>query len=275
MSQLNLKNGHWYLSRTSTVSNRASRSGKGRTLMPRGHLLMGTKWVCASLLLISNILGCAQDADVLDEHYVKNQRPWPPNASNLATVGHHDNGSANVDNNESDSSIKLHNKCYSKTLKNTHTASPTQIGFYPPKWKDFLEQCKVEMRAYAVISDPWPHRRQMLNGFILNTINIMILRWKRDEKSSWKGLLSKVQEGYGGACTYCQMSKHWLLTIHSSWMIWLCGMVKSRKSGWQCSLCTLQPFPSQGQQPFEGPNPQTCETSHFWTHQEVYICTWQ
>lgn len=158
---------------------------------------MGTKWVCASLLLISNVLGCAQDADVLDEHYVKNWRPWPPDASDLATIGCHNNGSANADNDESDSSIKLRNKHYSKTPKNVHTASPTQIGFYLPKWKDFLEECKVEMRAYAVISDPWPHRRQMLNGFILDTINMTILRWKRDKKAVEKGYYPKYKKAMG------------------------------------------------------------------------------
>ncbi|KIM52517.1 hypothetical protein SCLCIDRAFT_32584 [Scleroderma citrinum Foug A] len=135
--------------------------------------------VLASLLLNSNVLGCMQNTDILDEHYTKNRRPRPPDTSNLAAV------------------IKHRNKCYSKTPKDAHSASPTQIGFYPPKWKDFLEECKVETRTYAAISDPWPHRRQLLNGFILDTINMSVLRWKREEHLVEKGYYPKYRKAMG------------------------------------------------------------------------------
>ena len=142
-------------------------------------------------------MGCVQDTDVLDEHYKKNWRPWPPNASDLAAVRGRNNTQDNADNDESDSSVRLCNKRYSKTPKNAHSASPTQIGFYPPKWKDFLEECKVETRAYAAISDPWPHRRQLLNGFILDTINMTILKWKREEQLVEKGYYPKYKKAMG------------------------------------------------------------------------------
>ena len=151
----------------------------------------------ASLLLISDVLGCVQDIDVLDKHHTKNRRPRPPNTSDLAAVRGRNNGSANAGNEESDSSIKLRNKRYSKTPKSAHSASPTQVGFYPPKWKDFLEECKVETRTYAAINDPWPHRRQLLNGFILDTINMSILRWKREERSVERGYYLKYKKAMG------------------------------------------------------------------------------
>ena len=138
-----------------------------------------------------------QDTDVLDEHYTKNRRPRPPDTSNLAAVWGCNNGLANADNDESESSIKHHNKCYSKTPKDAHSASPTQIGFYLPKWKDFLEECKVEMSTYAMISDPWPQRRQLLNRFILDTINMSILRWKREECSVEKGYYFEYKKAMG------------------------------------------------------------------------------
>ena len=144
--------------------------------------------VRASILTThSNILDCIQDADVLDKHYIKNRRPWPHNALDLSAVRGHNNQSANADDDESDTSIKLHNKCYTNTPKSTQSTSLTQISFYLPKWKDFLEECKVEMRTYAMISDPWPYRRQLLNGFILDTINMTVVRWRRNKLSVEKG----------------------------------------------------------------------------------------
>ena len=43
------------------------------------------------------------------------------------------------------------------------------------------------MRTYAMISDPWPYRRQLLNGFILDTINMTVVRWRRNKLSVEKG----------------------------------------------------------------------------------------
>ncbi|KIJ58864.1 hypothetical protein HYDPIDRAFT_171076 [Hydnomerulius pinastri MD-312] len=49
-----------------------------------------------------------------------------------------------------------------------------QLSFYPPKWKDFLEECKIETYTYAAIHDPWPCRKLALLGFITDAIIMTI-----------------------------------------------------------------------------------------------------
>jgi len=97
-----------------------------------------------------------------------------------AVQQHHQNTQANADEDESDDGIKPHSKHYSKTPKNANSPSLTQVGFYLPKWKDFLKECKVEVCSYAAIHDTWPRRREMLNGFILDTINMIVSKWSRE-----------------------------------------------------------------------------------------------
>lgn len=110
---------------------------------------------------------------------------------------HHQNTQANADEDESDDGIKPCSKRYSKTLKNANSPSPMQVGFYLPKWKDFLEECKVEVCSYAAIHDPWPCRREMLNGFILDTINMIVSKWLREGRTIEKGYYPKYKNDMG------------------------------------------------------------------------------
>ena len=107
----------------------------------------------------------------------------------------HKNAQANAD--ESDDGIKPRSKHYLKTPKNANSPPPTQVGFYPPKWKDFLEECKIEVRTYAAIHDPWLRRKEMLNGFILDTINMVVNKWLREERMVEQGYYPKYKSAMG------------------------------------------------------------------------------
>jgi hypothetical protein len=76
--------------------------------------------------------------------------------------------------------------------KKDECTGPTQLGFYPPMWKDFLDDCKVETRTYVAICDPWPrNRRAAINGFVTDCMNMVIAKWKREEQLVKKGYYPK------------------------------------------------------------------------------------
>ncbi|KAF8546483.1 hypothetical protein OG21DRAFT_1527798 [Imleria badia] len=102
---------------------------------------------------------------------------------------HQDSGD-NDSANGSDVS-KPRSKRYSKTPKTDCCADPTQHSFYPLKWKDFLDDCKVETRTYAAVQDPWLQRRMSLNGFLLDVINMIINKWKKEGCTVEKGYYPK------------------------------------------------------------------------------------
>ena len=159
-----------------------------------------------------------QDIDVLDAYYAKNQRPRPPSPSNLAAVWrNHTN--AQDDTDESDQGIKPRSKHYSKTPKDANSSLPTQVGFYPPKWKDFIEECKIEIQTYAAIRDPWPRRREMLNGFILDTITMVVSKWSREERLVERGYYPEYKNAMGELVHWTSTVLHMNANYFSSLMI--------------------------------------------------------
>ena len=98
---------------------------------------------------------------------------------------------------ESNEGVKPHSKHFSKTPKNANSPLPMQVSFYPPKWKDFLKECKIEIQTYAAICDPWPRRREMLNGFILDTITMVVSKWSREEQMVEQGYYLKHKSAMG------------------------------------------------------------------------------
>ena len=137
-----------------------------------------------------------QDIDVLDAYYTKNRQPRPPSPSDLAAV-RRNHTNAQDDTDESDQGSKPRSKRYSKTPKDANSPLPMQVGFYPPKWKDFIEECKIEIRTYTAIRDPWPRRREMLNGFILDTITMVVSKWSREERLVERGYYPEYKNAMG------------------------------------------------------------------------------
>ncbi|KIJ60716.1 hypothetical protein HYDPIDRAFT_31937 [Hydnomerulius pinastri MD-312] len=148
-----------------------------------------------------------KDINILDKYYEKNRWPNLPQPSDLARMRQKGNVPAtqsaatnSVATNESDKDSRPQSKRHSKTRKDTNSADPMQLGFYPPKWKDFLEECKIETCTYTAIHDPWPCRKPALQGFITDAITMTITKWRREEctlfedLSSWCGEIRKAAD---------------------------------------------------------------------------------
>lgn len=85
-------------------------------------------------------------------------------------------------------------KRYSKNSKLERCTDPTQLGFYPPKWMDFLEECKVETHTYAMVHEPWLHSKLAIDGFISNAVTMTIQKWRHTQKTVVKGYYPKYKK---------------------------------------------------------------------------------
>lgn len=126
-----------------------------------------------------------QDTDVLEDYYARNRRPRPPSPSRLLGLRPQVNRPRRntnpdaADESDNDSTRPSRQKRNSKTPKQARCADPTQLAFYPPKWRDLLEECKIETRTYAAIHEPWPHGKAAMTGFISDAIAMMMQKWRR------------------------------------------------------------------------------------------------
>jgi hypothetical protein len=125
-------------------------------------------------------LDFTQDTNILEDHYARNRHPRPPLSAMLQDwlAPNHRNATP-TDADKSDDAAQLHRqKCNSVTVKQDHCTDPTQLAFYSAKWTDFLEECNVETRTYAAVHEPWPHSKQAMVGFILDVIEMTIMKWR-------------------------------------------------------------------------------------------------
>ena len=121
--------------------------------------------------------------------------PRPPSPARLWHLQQQVSGQQNSavnENEESDDNVQpSREKHYLKSTKQEHCMDLTQLGFYLPKWMDFLEECKVEMRMYAAVHDPWPQRKSAMRGFILDTITMTIRKWRHTNCAVKRGYYPK------------------------------------------------------------------------------------
>ena len=137
-----------------------------------------------------------QDTNILEAHYSKNCHPQPPSPARLQDLQQHMVQNPTDDNNDrSDDLAPLsRQKRYSKNSKLEHCTDPTQLGFYPPKWMDFLEECKVETHTYAMVHEPWLHSKLAIDGFISNAVTMTIQKWRHTQKTVEKGYYPKYKK---------------------------------------------------------------------------------
>jgi len=129
-----------------------------------------------------------QGANVLEVHYARNRRPRPPTPARLHLLNRHQQNRASRDGDESDDDTQHRQRHHSKTPRKGRCDDPTQLGYYPPKWTEFLEECKVETRTYAAVRDPWPRRREAITGFISEAIDMTVVKWRRDGRTVETGI---------------------------------------------------------------------------------------
>lgn len=148
--------------------------------------------------------------DVLELHYARNRRPQPPSPSRLRRfqpqAGEPERDlAADAAEDEDEASQLTRNKRHSQTPKRDRCTNPTQLGFYPPKWKDLLEECKIETRTYAAVSEPWPQSKFAVNGFISDAIQMTMQKWRREQQTVEKRYYPKYRK------SMCKLVRIWLV----------------------------------------------------------------
>lgn len=144
---------------------------------------------------VVNVTKFTQDTNVLDDHYARNRRPRPPSPNRLQGLQAPNRRNATPDANESDDSVRpRRQKRNSKAPKPDYCTDPSQLGFYPAKWTDFLEECKVEVRTYAAIREPWPSSKEATEGFISEMVEMTVRKWRRERRKAEKRYYPKYQK---------------------------------------------------------------------------------
>jgi hypothetical protein len=145
------------------------------------------------------------DQNLMEEHYRKNRRPRTPDPEALAMVAgrggrksntvtdqHHDGSSDNdCDGNESDEIKPRRRARYANKSKADTQPTAIQLGFYPPMWRDFLDDCKIEARTYLATHNPFPQKKEAVKGFIPECINLTLEIWKGNDKKLEKNYYPK------------------------------------------------------------------------------------
>ncbi|KAH7918500.1 hypothetical protein BV22DRAFT_1134545 [Leucogyrophana mollusca] len=134
--------------------------------------------------------------DLYDNHYSKNRRPHPPDAEHLERIRRSDACDRDTDDEGEEDGAEggdeeeepRRMKCYGYTAKDDIEPTPHHLRFYPPTWKTFLEECKVEVRAYAAINNAFSKKKEAIRGFVNEVINMMIVSYNNSSK--------RVDEGY-------------------------------------------------------------------------------
>jgi len=99
---------------------------------------------------------------------------------------HQEEASANADKSDVAAQSNKH-KCYLRIPKQDPCTDPTQLGFYLPKWTNFLNDCKAETHTYTAIHEPWPCSKFTMISFISDVVNMTITKWKRERQTVEKG----------------------------------------------------------------------------------------
>jgi hypothetical protein len=135
----------------------------------------------------------------MEEHHQKNRRHRTPDPDTLAlvagrgrsdtTTNQHDDSSSDED--KIDEIRHQRRRRYANKSKADTQPMATQLGFYPPIWRDFLDDCKIEARTYLATHNPFPPKKDATKGFIPECITLTLEIWKDGSKKLEKDFYPK------------------------------------------------------------------------------------
>jgi hypothetical protein len=121
-------------------------------------------------------------ADVLQRHHQVNRHPSAPHPDRLAASGRNgldEDGSGPrnpVDEVGQPASARSRAPRNSKKSKG-QPASPDTLGYYPPIWKDFLEEAKRDCRVVHAINNPFPSKSRDLKVSVTESLVTSVVEW--------------------------------------------------------------------------------------------------
>ncbi|KAG1841787.1 hypothetical protein DFJ58DRAFT_732290 [Suillus subalutaceus] len=108
--------------------------------------------------------------DVLQRHHQKNGRPQLPDPQVLDLLRHAETKSSK----SKDTNVKTTS---AKVKESGDGPRATQLGWYGPRWKNFLEVTKSECRAQHAIENPFPKLAKDLTGSINEILMASLVEW--------------------------------------------------------------------------------------------------
>ena len=113
-----------------------------------------------------------QTTDVLDHHQQRNGCPHPPDPATLASL---QDQSVDADINDSNRPHEHHVPRNSRRVR-SQPAPPNLIAHYPPRWKDCLEEAKIECWAVHALSNPWPKMKIDADS-LADSLTTVVVQW--------------------------------------------------------------------------------------------------
>ncbi|KAG1846146.1 hypothetical protein C8R48DRAFT_779640 [Suillus tomentosus] len=116
-----------------------------------------------------------QPNDILQHHHKKNGRPRLPDPAILDLICRQETQAINAKSRNSD--VKAKKVKSAKSKQPTEGPKPTQLGWYPPGWKTFLEEAKAECRAQHAIENAFPDSVKDLPLSVTEALMTSLVEW--------------------------------------------------------------------------------------------------
>ncbi|KAG1765882.1 hypothetical protein EV702DRAFT_1204408 [Suillus placidus] len=120
-------------------------------------------------------------ADVLHLHHKQNGHPLPPDPAILDSL-------CQVETKNLKSTSRNSKKARSKEKASYEGPKTTQLGWYGPHWKSFLEYTKGECRALYAIENPFPKFIDDLPGSVNEALMVSLVEWLEGGKQVEEGV---------------------------------------------------------------------------------------
>lgn len=121
--------------------------------------------------------------DVLQLRHKRNGRPIPPDPAILDSL-------RQAETKNPKSTSRNSGKAGSKPKASHEGPKTTQLGWYGPRWKSFLEYAKGECRALHAIENPFPKFVDDLPGSVNEALMFSLVEWLEGGKQVEEGIHS-------------------------------------------------------------------------------------
>lgn len=112
------------------------------------------------------------NADVLNQHHTRNGRPNLPDPDSLDVLCRLAE-TKNLKNNEDPGNMQQR----AKAKRSSDGPRPTQLTFYPTRWKNFLEDAKGACRAQHALENPFPTLIKDSPGSVTEALLAVLVQW--------------------------------------------------------------------------------------------------